>query len=72
MAYNVRVFLHCERDPGREYTRLHKGELHMKENITQKFLETQLREAQEEKEKNEKLYSKLGTTIGLAIVIVLC
>ncbi len=40
--------------------------------VTQKFLETQLREAQEEKEKNEKLYSKLGTTIGLAIVIVLC
>ncbi len=40
--------------------------------ITQKFLETQLKEAQEQKEKNEKLYSKLGTTIGLAIVIVLC
>lgn len=40
--------------------------------ITQKFLETQLKESQEEKEKNEKLYSKLGTTIGLAIVIILC
>lgn len=40
--------------------------------ITQKFLETQLKEAQEQKEKNEKLYSKLGTTIGLAIVIILC
>lgn len=40
--------------------------------ITQKFLETQLQEAQKEKEKNEKLYSKLGTTIGLAIVIILC
>lgn len=40
--------------------------------ITQKFLETQLKEAQAEKEKNEKLYSKLGTTIGLAIVIILC
>lgn len=40
--------------------------------ITQKFLETQLKEAQEEKEKNEKLYSKLGTTIGLAIIIILC
>lgn len=40
--------------------------------ITQKFLETQLKEAQQEKEKNEKLYSKLGTTIGLAIVIILC
>lgn len=40
--------------------------------ITQKFLETQLEEAQKEKEKNEKLYSKLGTTIGLVIVIILC
>ena len=40
--------------------------------ITQRFLETQLQEAQEQKEKNEKLYSKLGTTIGLAIVIILC
>ena len=40
--------------------------------ITQKFLETQLKEAEEQKEKNEKLYSKLGTTIGLAIVIILC
>ncbi len=40
--------------------------------ITQKFLETQLKEAQRQKEKNEKLYSKLGTTIGLAIVIILC
>ncbi len=40
--------------------------------ITSKFLETQLKEAQIQKEKNEKLYSKLGTTIGLAIVIILC
>lgn len=40
--------------------------------ITQKFLETQIKEAQEQKEKNEKLYSKLGTTVGLAIVIILC
>lgn len=40
--------------------------------ITQKFLETQLKEAQEQRVKNEKLYSKLGTTIGLAIVIILC
>ena len=40
--------------------------------ITQKFLEAQLKEAQEQKEKNEKLYSKLGTTIGLAIVVILC
>ena len=34
-------------------------------------IETQIKEAQEEKQKNEKLYSKLGTTIGLAIVIIL-
>ena len=40
-------------------------------DITQKFLETQIKEADEEKKKNEKLYSKLGTTIGLAIVIIL-
>ncbi len=40
--------------------------------ITQKFLETQIKEAQELRQKNEKLYSKLGTTIGLAIVIILC
>jgi stage III sporulation protein AB len=40
--------------------------------ITQKFLETQLQEAQEQRIRNEKLYSKLGTTIGLAIVIILC
>lgn len=40
--------------------------------ITQKFLEEQIKEALEEKRKNEKLYSKLGTTIGLAIIIILC
>ena len=40
--------------------------------ITQKFLESQLKEAQEERNKNEKLYRRLGTTIGLAIVIILC
>ncbi len=40
--------------------------------ITQNFLETQIKEAIQEKQKNEKLYSRLGTTIGLAIVIVLC
>ncbi len=39
--------------------------------ITQKFLETQIKQAEEEKKKNEKLYSKLGTTIGLVIVIIL-
>ena len=40
--------------------------------ITQNFLETQIKEAGEEKQKNEKLYSRLGTTLGLAIVIILC
>ena len=40
--------------------------------ITEKFLDSQLKEAQKEREKNEKLYSKLGTTIGLAIAIILC
>lgn len=39
--------------------------------ITEGFLEEQIRQAQEEKNKNEKLYKKLGITIGLAIVIVL-
>lgn len=39
--------------------------------ITQNFLETQIKQAEEEKRKNEKLYSKLGTTIGLALVIIL-
>lgn len=40
--------------------------------ITQNFLENQIKEAIEEKKKNEKLYGRLGTTIGLAIVIILC
>ena len=39
--------------------------------ITESFLEQQIKIAQEEKNKNERLYRKLGTTIGLAIVIVL-
>lgn len=39
--------------------------------ITQNFIDAQIKNAEEEKQKNEKLYSKLGTTIGLAIVIVL-
>ena len=39
--------------------------------ITENFLEKQIKEAQQEKNKNEKLYRKLGTTIGLAIVIIL-
>ena len=39
--------------------------------ITQNFIDAQIKNAQEEKQKNEKLYSRLGTTIGLAIVIIL-
>ena len=39
--------------------------------VTESFLEKQIKQAQEEKNKNEKLYKKLGTTIGLAIVIIL-
>ena len=39
--------------------------------VTQEFLENQIEQAQEEKNKNEKLYSRLGTTIGLVIVIIL-
>ena len=39
--------------------------------ITENFLEKQITEAEEEKNKNEKLYRKLGTTIGLAIDIIL-
>lgn len=40
--------------------------------ITERFLDTKIKEAIEEKQKNEKLYTRLGTIMGLAIVIVLC
>lgn len=39
--------------------------------VTEELLDKQIKEAREEKEKNEKLYKKLGSTIGLAIVIIL-
>ena len=39
--------------------------------ITQNFLGVQIKQALEEKQKNEKLYARLGTTIGLVIVIIL-
>ena len=39
--------------------------------ITENFLDVQIKQAQEEKDKNQKLYQKLGTTIGLVIVILL-
>lgn len=35
------------------------------------FLDTQIKQAREEKEKNEKLYRTLGITIGLTLVIIL-
>lgn len=40
--------------------------------ITEKFLEGQVKEASQEKQRNEKLYTRLGTIFGLAIVLVLC
>jgi len=39
--------------------------------LTSKFLDVQIKEAEKEKTKNEKMYKTLGATIGLAIVIVL-
>ena len=40
-------------------------------DLTQDFLEVQIKQAQEEKQKNEKLYQKLGSIIGLGIVVIL-
>ena len=40
--------------------------------ITEEFLEGQIKEAENERKKNEKLYTRLGTVLGLAIVIILC
>ncbi len=39
--------------------------------ITESFLENQIKEASELRQKNEKLYTRLGTIMGLTIVIVL-
>lgn len=39
--------------------------------ITQEFLGKQIQEAEFQRTKNEKLYKKLGITIGLSIVIIL-
>ena len=41
------------------------------EQAIEELLDKQIKEARNEKEKNEKLYKKLGSTIGLAIVIIL-
>lgn len=40
-------------------------------DMTLGFLEKQIKQAEEERNKNEKLYRKLGTIMGLAIVIIL-
>ena len=39
--------------------------------LTEKLLEKQVKDAQDEKQKNEKMYLKLGTVIGIAIAIIL-
>ena len=39
--------------------------------LVEKFLDTQINKAEEEKGKYSKLYKSLGVTIGLAIVIIL-
>ncbi len=39
--------------------------------LTNKFIDVQIKDAENEKAKNEKLYKTLGATVGLAIVIVL-
>ena len=40
--------------------------------ITEDILESKIQEAMEEKKINEKLYTRLGTIMGLTIVIILC
>ena len=40
-------------------------------DITLNFLEEQIEEAMQEKNKNERLYKKLGTIMGLGLVIIL-
>ncbi len=39
--------------------------------LTNKFIDVQIKDAENEKNRNEKLYKTLGVTVGLAIVIVL-
>ena len=40
-------------------------------NLNMNFLDTQIRLAEEEQHKNEKMYRTLGTIVGLAIIIIL-
>ena len=39
--------------------------------VTEEFLNRQIEEAEKEKTKNEKLYQKLGTILGLTLVTIL-
>lgn len=39
--------------------------------LMKKFIETQIKKAEKERSKNEKLYKNLGVIVGLAIVIIL-
>ena len=39
--------------------------------LTKTFIESQIKKAEKEEEKNSKLYKTLGATIGLAVVILL-
>ena len=39
--------------------------------LVQNFIDTQIKKAESEREKNEKLYRTLGTVMGVAIAIVL-
>lgn len=39
--------------------------------LVDNFLDTQIKKAEEDRKKNERLYKVLGTTIGLTIVIIL-
>ena len=40
-------------------------------SLNMNFLDTQIRLAEEEQHKNEKMYKTLGTIVGLAIIIIL-
>ena len=39
--------------------------------MTSDFLEEQIKKAEKEKEKNEKMYRTLGVILGMTIVIIL-
>lgn len=39
--------------------------------LIDKFLDTQIEKAEQDRRKNEKMYKTLGVTMGLAIVVIL-